>query len=314
MKDLGFERYLGKRRFLVGVSGGLDSMALLHILEKQGFRNGIVCHLNHGLRGRESGGDERFVVKAAERVGYEVELRKVDVMKLSKKEGCSVETAGRMARHDFFGMCARKFRCNTLLLAHHADDQAETVLWNLLRGSFGFRGMREVTEMEMDGKAVTIFRPLLHVRKHELASWMKENGFAWREDSTNAVNDVVRNRLRNEAIPLLDEISGRDVVTNLVRAAQIDDEWRGVLDWAVGKAHAYDPQGRLHAGVMRELPEMLRRSVISNFLMKHGIGGVDNALLERCVELLEVGAAASVNLPGGGRLRRRAGRIFVEIV
>lgn len=206
---------------MVGVSGGLDSMALLHVLHESGFKKVVVCHLDHGLRGAESAGDAQFVKRTSKRLGYEVMLAKVDLRERMERTGVSLETAGREARHDFFASCSKQQRCKILLLAHHADDQAETILWNLLRGSLGCRGMCEMTELSIEGRSMTVLRSLLEIRKADLKSWMLERKLSWREDATNAVNDVVRNRLRNEAIPLLGEIAKRDITPNLIRAAGI---------------------------------------------------------------------------------------------
>jgi len=312
VKSPWIEKASRMKKLLVGVSGGLDSMALLHLLSENGFRKVVVCHLNHGLRGRESGADARFVKMVGTKLGFEIESRKIDLVEKIGMTGESMETAGRNARHEFFGWCARKQRCGTILLGHHADDQAETVLWNLMRGSLGCRGMREITELKMDGKAMTVVRPFLEIRKSELAGWMEERGLKWREDRTNAENDVIRNRLRNEAIPLLADISKRDVIPNLVRAAETDEEWRGLLDWALARAGALDPQGRLHAGVMRSFPNVLKKAVFANFLKAEGVSEISRDLLERCSGLLDIENSASVNLPGGRRLRRRGGRIFVK--
>jgi tRNA(Ile)-lysidine synthase TilS/MesJ len=164
----------------------------------------------------------------------------------------------------------------------------------------------------MAGRTMTIIRPLLGVRKVELAEWMNGQDFNWREDATNKVNDVVRNRLRNEALPLLDAIANRDVTPALLRAAELDGEWRELLAWSVTAVAATDPQGRLHTGVMKNLPSVLSRAVIANYLKKKQIENVDWRLLDCCVDLLDVDKPASVNLPGGKRLRRKAGRIFIE--
>lgn len=302
-----------RKRWLVGVSGGMDSMALLHLLEVQGFKAIVVCHLDHGLRGRESSGDARFVERMAGKMGFKVEVGKADVRKMMVERGGSLETVARRARHDFFGECGKKHRCRRLLLAHHADDQAETVLWNLMRGSHGCRGMREMTGMEMGGVAMEVFRPLLGLRKAGLREWMVSRGFKWHEDASNAECDVVRNRVRNEALPLLDKIAGRDVCAMLVRAAEADESLREIAEWAAGKADALDPQGRLHLGAFRALPGALQKEVMAAFLKGNGATGIDSDLLERCVALADPESKASVNLPGGGRLRRRAGRIFVEL-
>ncbi|MDP4896745.1 MAG: tRNA lysidine(34) synthetase TilS [Akkermansiaceae bacterium] len=301
-----------RRRWLVGVSGGLDSMALLHLLHESRFRDVVVCHLDHGLRGSDSRGDASFVRREAGKMGFEVEVGKVDVRGLMEERKESLETAARAARHEFFAECGKSHRCGRLLLAHHADDQAETVLWNLMRGSHGLRGMQEVREMKMGGRRMEVVRPLLGTRKSVLREWMVEKGFRWREDASNAENDVVRNRIRNEALPLLGEISGRDVAGMLVREAAGGEGLRELVSWAVGKAEAIDPQGRLHAKVLGGLPAALQVAVVSDFLKSNGVGGISTELLESCVAMLDVKNPASVNLPGGGRLRRRGGRIFME--
>ena len=301
-----------RKRWLVGVSGGLDSMALLHILHEEGFSDLVVCHLDHGLRGAASTGDAKFVQKVAVGMGFKVEITKADVRGAMIVRRESLETAARAERHAFFGECARKYRCNRLLLAHHADDQAETVLWNLMRGSHGFRGMSGTKRIRMGGRTMEVERPLLGLRKQELEDWMSLLGFRFREDASNATNDVVRNRIRNEALPLLREISGRDVSEMLVRNASATEQMRELVSWAVEKANAVDPQGRLHLKVISALPLSLQREVILEFLKKAGVSGIDSDLLERCASLTDTGMPASVNLPGGVRFRRRQGRLFVE--
>ena len=301
-----------RKRWLIGVSGGLDSMALLHLLKEAGFRHVIVCHLDHGLRGHESAADARFVKRAAEKLGFYVETAKTDLRKQMAESGESLETAGRNARHRLFASIALNKRCKRLFMAHHLDDQAETVLWNLMRGSHGCRGMQEVSEMEMGGMRMEVHRPLLGIRKADLRAWMEERKLKWREDASNRVNDVTRNRIRNEALPLLAEIAKRDVSPLLARAARSDAALREVKEWALEKAAVLDPQGRLHLGVMRGLPEALRVHAIADFLKSNGVTDISGALLENCVAMLEPMSSASVNLPGGRRLRRRAGRFFIE--
>ena len=297
---------------MVGVSGGLDSMALLHLLDEGGFRDVVVCHLDHGLRGAESEGDGKLVKRVAEKMGYEVVVGRVDVRGLMEVRKESLETAARGARHEFFAECGKVHRCGRLLLAHHADDQAETVLWNLMRGSHGLRGMQEVKEIRMGGRKMEVVRPLLGVKKALLREWMSGRDFKWREDASNAENDVVRNRIRNEALPLLCEISGRDVGGMLARGA-VDGEAMGeVMAWAVGKAEVLDPQGRLHVKVLRDLPVALRRAAISDYLKAEGVGGISAKLLEAGAGMIDVEGVAVVNLPGGRRLRRRGGRIFID--
>lgn len=302
-----------RRRYLVGVSGGADSVAMLHLLMEAGFEDLVVCHLNHRLRGRESLADQKSVEKLAKQLNLVCEVGVADVKGRMKSEGESMETAARHARHEFFADCARKHRCPRLLLAHHADDQAETVLWNLLRGSYGLRGMRESQEIQVGRKILSVMRPLLACRHDELVEWLKSHGLTWREDASNAEAVAVRNRLRNEAIPLLTEISGRDVVDALVKLESDFSEWRDAQNQLVEDLNVVDPQGRLHVPTVRKLSESLQKVAIRNYLTEKGISAIDRSLLDRAVAMLDVANPSAVNLPGGSVLRRRAGRIFVDL-
>ncbi|MEI6674146.1 MAG: tRNA lysidine(34) synthetase TilS [Verrucomicrobiota bacterium] len=302
-----------RRRWLVGVSGGADSVALLHLLVRAGWRHLVVCHLDHRLRGRASTEDGRFVQKLAATLDLPVEIQRLDVAQLARDRGESLETAARWARHEFFAACAKQHRCHRVILAHHADDQAETLLWNLLRGSHGLKGMhteqRIVTEA---GVALQISRPLLGLRRAELRAWLTANRLRWREDASNGEAVATRNRLRHEALPLLSEIAGRDAAAMLLRAAVADAEAGEILAWAVEQAQTVDPQGRLHLPALRKLPPPLQRAAMLRYLKNHGVGEVSRALLERGMRLLDPAAPPALNLPGGARLRRREARAFIE--
>ncbi len=303
-----------QKRWLVGVSGGADSVALLHLLVAAGFRNLVVCHLDHGLRGRASTEDAKFVRRLAEKLGLACEVGRADVKARMARCGESMETAARNARHDFFADCARKHRCRRVLLAHHSDDQAETVLWNLLRGSHGLKGMRqEQSLLTAAGVALELSRPLLHVRRSELVAWLTSRGYRWREDASNAQPVALRNRLRNEALPLLAEISQRDAAQSLARGAADAEDLAELEAWALEQAQVLDPQGRLHLPALRILPVALQRMALRRFLLDHRVPSLDRALIERALSLLDVKNPASVNLPGGGKLRRQAGRLRVDL-
>lgn len=283
-------------------------MALLHLLLEQGFSKLTVCHLDHGLRGRASTGDGKFVEGLAAGLDLPSEIGRTDVASLAERTSESLETAARRARHEFFRECASKHRCGRVLLAHHADDQAETVLWNLLRGSHGLRGMREVQRIG----GLEFHRPLLRWRRGELREWLAERKLSWREDASNAEPIAVRNRLRHEALPLLAEISGRDPVKALEREASAWEEQRAITEWALKKADVLDPQGRLHVPALRVLPIELQRAALARFLAAEEIANVDRETLERGISLLQVVKPPVINLPGGKYLRRRGGRMFVE--
>ncbi len=301
-----------RRRYLVGVSGGADSVALLHGLVRAGFRNLVVCHLDHRLRGREGANDARFVGALAKRLGLAAELGRSEVGKRAVADGRSVETAGRMERHRFFADCGRRWRCPRLLLAHHLDDQAETVLWNLLRGSRGATGMQSEQVLSMAGRRMEVIRPLLGVRREALRSWLEGEGLRWREDASNREGFAVRNRLRHEVLPLLSEIARRDAVETLARAAGSDAGLRDVERWAVGQAAAVDPQGRLHVPRLRELPVAVRRACVFAYLKRAGVEDLGREAVARVLGMLEPGGPPKVALSGGRLARRRQGRILVE--
>jgi len=302
-----------RQRWLVGVSGGADSVALLHLLVQAGWRNLVVCHLDHRLRGRASTEDGRFVQRLASSLGLPIELERVEVARLARQRGESLETAARWARHEWFAACAKKYRCPRVILAHHADDQAETVLWNLLRGSHGLKGMHPHQPITTtSGTRLELHRPLLDLRRSDLRAWLLARKLRWREDASNAEATVVRNRLRLEALPLLSAITGRDASAMLARATTAAAEQRQILDWALDHAHVLDPQGRLHLPALRLLPSPLQQAALTRFLQAQGVPKIDRSLVERSMSLLDPSAPPSVNLPGGSRLRRREARLFVE--
>jgi len=295
------------RKWLVGVSGGADSVALLHLLVEHGFKKLVICHLDHRLRGKASTGDAKFVERLAEKLGLPFEIARVEVEALAKEKRESLETAARHARHDFFAECAKRHRCQRVLLAHHADDQAETILWNLLRGSHGLRGMKEVQSIDR----LEIHRPLLKWRREDLKAYLSSNRLSWREDATNAEPIAVRNRVRNEVLPLLGEVSGRDPVTALERELTHWDESRSITEWALKKADVTDPQGRLHLKALRDLPPALQRAAIGDYLSQNGVT-LNQDLLHRAHQLIESTDSSVINLPNGRHFRRRAGRMFLD--
>src|ERR1700726_4234870 len=152
-------------RYLIGVSGGRDSVALLHWLVECGYSKLIVCHLNHRLRGRSSRADAIFVQKLAAKYDVALALAAIDVRALAVRTKQSIEAAARDARYKFFAQVAKRRRCRTIFLGHHADDLVETFLINLFRGSgpTGFGGIRQVARQTVDGVELEVVRPLLNV-------------------------------------------------------------------------------------------------------------------------------------------------------
>ena len=301
---------------LIGVSGGRDSVVLLHWLHGLGFPRLIVCHVNHGLRGRASGQDAMFVKRLAERLGYEFEGLKADVTKLAKERRQSVETVAREVRLAFFAEMARKHRCPRVFLAHHADDQAETVLMRVLRGTgiSGLAGMAAETTMSVGKTKLMLLRPMLGVRRQEIDDFVKANGVEFREDSTNAETKATRNRLRNDLLPLLSAELGQDVAPMLVRLANIarrDDDLLSSLSAALAEK-AIQPDGSLVlSSEFKAAHESLQHRVILSWLQGRSVSDLKHEVIEAAVRLLTQHEPARVNLPGDLQIRRKAGRLTI---
>lgn len=301
-----------RQRHLLGISGGRDSVALLHACLEAGLDKLVLCHLNHQLRGLFSAHDAAFVRELAEAHDLPFEIARQHVQRRAEEDNLSLEVAARRARHEFFSECARKHRCKRILLAHHADDQAETALFNLLRGSSGLRGMRYESEIVVARRTLTLVRPLLGVRRSEIDAYLAERGIPYRDDASNMDPFTPRNRVRHEAIPLLNEIMQRDVVPSLARAVESAHDDQEALDELIESLELVDPQDRLVLPKLRKLTPALQRRALFLYLFDSQVPDLSRDLVMRCQELLETDGPAKVNLPGERHLRRRAGRVFVE--
>ena len=292
---------------VVGLSGGRDSVALLLILkEVMGGKHLSACHVNHCIRGAEADEDERFCADLCERLGVPFYSERVDVPALAAKSGLSLETAARQARYEVF----RKLGIETIVLAHHADDQAETVLFNMARGSAGPRGMKPIDKQ--DGNL--LLRPLLNVRREDITQWLIERNETWRDDATNEIADVTRNRLRHEIIPALNDTLGRDVTPILCRSARLQDETLSALESAINALPILDPQQRLYLPFVIAQDEALRKAIVRYHLKMKGVPHIDEATVIRVNDILDPNnsSASRVCLPGGYMAIRRNKRLIIE--
>ena len=309
-----FGRWSPGQRYLIGVSGGVDSVGLLKMLLLAGYQKLVVCHLDHGLRGRTSAADARWVAKLATGLKLPCLIGKRDVRAEAGAAGISLETAGRRARHRFFAEAAKQHRCHRVFLAHHADDQAETVLMNLCRGSAGPIGMAAETSLAVPGfrTPLQLLRPLLTLSKADLLAAAGANGWTFREDASNAIPDVVRNRLRLEVLPLLDAIFQRPTGPAMGRAAAWAESARGFLEES---AAPWIHQEKLRVAELIKLHPVLRDTVMAGWLRSRAVPDVSSALLRQAVLMLDPATGpARWNLPGNLFLRRRAGWLWVERV
>lgn len=307
-----FIKQSATRRYLLGISGGRDSVAMLRTLLDAGYQNLVLCHLNHGLRSKESGQDASFVRRLAKKHHLPCEVDRINVEQRIKQSGESMELAARNSRHEFFARCARLHRCPRILLAHHADDQVETILFNLLRGSGGLRGMKFLSTHMVDGKELIFNRPLLQVNRTDIDHYLRVHKISYREDQSNAEAIAVRNRLRNEAIPLLNEIMNRNIGPNLLRAEAIFQQQETALHQQLDELQLLDPQGRLFLPQFTQLSSALQSMAMLDYLRSHGISDISQSLLERCLTLAHQSDIAKINLPGNRFLRRKEKRIFIS--
>jgi len=215
-------------RVLVAVSGGPDSVALLEVLYRLRKRLGIelaLAHLNHGLRGEEANEDERFVRGLAKRYRLRHRCGKVDVSARRRAKGGSLEEAARAARYAFLRKAARELGANVLALGHTANDNAETLLMNLLRGA-GLRGLAGIPIVRPEGE-LRLVRPLLEVTRPEVLEFLRRSGLNFRTDASNADTALTRNRIREELLPQLAAQYNPSVGKLLARTA---DQLRDVAE------------------------------------------------------------------------------------
>lgn len=281
-------------------------MALLRALPELGYRKLVVCHLDHGLRGAQSRSDAAFVRRQAEKLGFPCESARADTLSRAKERRESTELAARELRYAFFADCARKHRCRTLFLAHHAGDQVETVLFNFLRGtgSAGLSGMRR--ETSRDG--LTLLRPLLGLTRREIDDYVAVTKTPYREDATNAEQIATRNKLRLAVIPAIRSVLGDSFEAAILRAAEISAEEH---DWM--EAQLPPLTERLATRALHDLAPALRRRLVHRWLKKHGIPEAGFQETARVLTLLNDGSGpAKVSLPGNWQARRRSGDLFLE--
>jgi len=206
---------------VVGVSGGADSVALTRLLLEAGAKF-TIAHINHRLRGIESDGDQRFVADLAMQLGVDVECRCCPV----SAEG-NLEANARSLRYVAFIDIAKSRGATWIATGHTADDQAETVLFRLLRGT-GLTGLRGIVPKRMLGE-IALLRPLLHAKRSELLAFLAERDQNYRTDSTNADFAFSRNRIRHELLPMLRDFRP-SVDAHLVQLAEQAAEWNEMID------------------------------------------------------------------------------------
>lgn len=192
--------FLNESKIIIAISGGLDSVVLTHLCHQLNL-NIALAHCNFNLRGKESDVDENFVLQLAEDLNLEVFIEKFDTEYFAKQNKLSIQMAARELRYNWFEELAEQLQFDYILTAHHADDNLETFLINLSRGT-GIGGLIGIPEINDN-----IVRPLLPFSREEIKTYAKESNLKWREDSSNKSTKYLRNKLRHDVIPALKEVN-----------------------------------------------------------------------------------------------------------
>ncbi len=285
-------------KVLCACSGGADSTALLHLLcHTEGVT--VVCaHFNHQLRGAESDRDEAWVRALCEKLGVPCVCESADVAGYAAAKRMGLEEAARTLRYAFLERTAAERGCDRIATAHHAEDNAETILWNLVRGS-GARGLSGIPPVR--GR---IIRPMLNVTRPQIEAYLRENGLSCVFDSSNRADDNPRNRIRHHVLPLLlaENPSAMEHISAAAESLRTDDAYLSALAQTFITDHLQD--GALPIPELLALPEPVGARVLRSLC-----GSVQRKHIEAVYALCRSGKAhAEAHLPGQ-QVRKEYGRL-----
>ncbi len=301
---------------VVGVSGGIDSTVLLHLLHDLSY-DLVAAHVNYQLRpGADA--DQRFVETQCETLGVPLLVRKVDGKRVAKEMGESVQAASRHVRYQFCAQIAGQVQASAVAMAHHREDQAETVLLQLLRGSGpeGLAGMAPIRKL-YDHSPVKLVRPLLEVHRRDIEAYAKVHELSWREDPTNESLSYERGIVRKKILPLLHEHFDREVTESMARSADlvrryVDATLQPTLEkhWeAVAEQRRCG--GILNLDRLRKLPHVWQTRILLEALRRWLPNAPRSAATADSLHaLLTAQTGRQIPWPGGTIWREREGLLF----
>ncbi|MDF2485783.1 MAG: hypothetical protein K0R46_1951 [Herbinix sp.] len=270
-------------RIVVGVSGGADSICLLHVLKRLSIEYELylfVVHINHGIRGEEADRDESFVQSTCLREGLQYRSFTVDVPELATREGLSEEEAGRKVRYEAFYEVCKEQQCNKIAIAHNRNDNAETVLFHLFRGA-GIRGLSGIEPkriLRLESGEATLIRPLLGISRTEIEEYLNSEEISYLTDSTNLSDDYSRNKIRNRILTYATREINTQSIGNITEAAA---SLREIEDY-------------LNSNLIRRYDELVKvesqtyRLAVMDFMAEHRV--IQKGILRMILEAL-AGAA-----------------------
>jgi len=297
-------------KVVVGVSGGADSLALIHILgqiSKYMSLTLYVAHVNHGLRGQAAREDANFVEAMAREWGYEFFLREANVSKLAREWGLSEEEAGRKVRYDFFKEVLDKVGGHRIALAHHRDDQAETILHNIIRGT-GLAGLSGIKPVRDE----IFIRPLLEISRKEIEEYCHQNDLRYRIDHTNEEIIYTRNRIRHMVIPMIEEHFNPNFSSSLVRMGDILREEEDFLAHYTNQvfnkiAKHKDNEVKISLSDFIKCHKAIQARILRQGLelLKKDLVGIEQVHIEGVLNLaLNSNVGATLNLPADIKARK----------
>ncbi|MDH3974645.1 MAG: tRNA lysidine(34) synthetase TilS [Deltaproteobacteria bacterium] len=305
-------------KIIAALSGGIDSMVMLHLLLRfQEDKGGtlVIAHLNHGLRAEESDRDEKFVKKTALHLGLDCHCRRINLTNPRKTLPGNLQAAGREERYAFFNAMAETVKGDKIALGHNADDQAETVLMRIIRGS-GISGMGGIPPVREK-----IIRPMLCLTRKEIAAYASKEGILYVEDSSNLSKKYLRNQIRHELMPLLKSYNP-NIKGELNMLSQISRDVSSYLDGNAAEAFQkikIEPGEEvlfLDLAQFNLLPAALKGKVVS--LACHELSGASGGLYSRHILQVNVLAgrgksASSIDLPGGIKVFIEYGKLAFSL-
>ena len=304
---------------LIAVSGGADSVALLNILHELSRPLNLsltVAHLNHKIRGKDADKDAFFVKQLARRLRLDFAGGTANVPRIAGKLGISLEMAGRRARYDFFKKTALTRKCDVVATAHTADDSVESILIMLARGC-GSQGLIGITPLLRMGM-ITVVRPLLKTDRHIIEKYLQRRNLKWREDISNIDQTFLRNRVRHELLPLLEEKYNKGIKNALVRLADVlrsENELLVALTAAIYAESHDESKHALDCSVMVKYPLAARRRVLRHWLKENAVnaGTPDFQTINKLDNMLiNSTRGRSLELAGGITVRQTDRQLKLE--
>ena len=277
-----YDLFSANDRILIGVSGGPDSVALLSLIHNTSRTNPpyseiFIAHLDHSIRGAESDEDERFVTALAERYGVPLITEKRDIVEIARERKISLEEAARDERYKFFESVAEKAGASVIAVGHNADDNAETILHRIIRGTgitgvSGIRPKRKLTSIS----AVSLVRPLLFTWRKDITAYLEEEDLSYRIDSTNIETDKLRNRIRLELIPHIEENYNAKIKKSLATLGEtalqnsdyLEAKAKALFDDVLINIEASLETIALDINRLRESPQILQQMIIKEAIVR----------------------------------------------